>query len=442
MSEDHTGAHGDNGKKPKQESNFQQPDASGKPKDTKPSLTSRIQSSASTLFRDAVSQPSGGHGLDADLAQSLAGTGKAGTTAAGASRAMSASMAEASRLRNREGAGSASFLSSGSTGGGQSQPTGSFRSPLSSRVRSDLAGGFQLDDLTTEQFAQQQTYPLDDYRHNRQILLSNSDLFLEGAASGSIQMEEKEEEEIQGRGKGKGKGKARDIGSDIQQPENERQQHDAITKIYASMHPSRDPSDGAAVVSLLSDPSFQPGYLFQENDPDRDTNYSLTTELIADSQEDAILPLTPAEIRIIDSFRRHPSFIDPTLTMEKQRIKSTSLVPDIDAFLAQGEGHAARMPTPELSIDGAPGGSKESNTNFRDFILASLPDSVTAEWLRVEERYQDEVWGYLRPDLEAVTRELEEKNQDQDPNKREGGEGQAEGPAVRRLRMILKHMQR
>jgi hypothetical protein len=95
-------------------------------------------------------------------------------------------------------------------------------------------------------------------------------------------------------------------------------------------------------------------------------------------------------------------------------LSSVSLVPDIDAFLNEHDG---------------------SGVSLRDSVLAELPGS--GEWVGVQERYHDEVWGYLRPALEAAREEIEEA-------KGGGGEGvghgDGDGPAVRRLKMILKHM--
>ena len=53
----------------------------------------------------------------------------------------------------------------------------------------------------------------------------------------------------------------------------------------------------------------------------------------------------------------------------------------------------------------------------------------------VQERYVDDVWGYLEPVLEAAKEEIE------DGDKFEGtGHEDGDGPAVRRLKMILVHM--
>lgn len=144
--------------------------------------------------------------------------------------------------------------------------------------------------------------------------------------------------------------------------------------------------DGAAVVTLLSSSSL-------EEDP----------ALIPDIELDPTpLPLSINEQEALDSFR---------LSFDGPRLTSSSLVPDIDTFLSQGIAS----------------GDLKSGTALRDEVLARLPGA--GDWVDVQERYHDEVWGFLEPVLEAARTEMEQ------------GESQ-EGPAVRRLRMILGHMGR
>ena len=184
----------------------------------------------------------------------------------------------------------------------------------------------------------------------------------------------------------------------------ERANEDAFdTAWHRSSHPpptTTTPSapDGAAVVSLLSDSTFSPDFPI-EFDTDTDTPPA---------------PLTAAEIDMLKTFQRHL----PPPPAHQHRLTSSSLVPDIDSILSSAP---------------AAGGVETDATALRDHVLAGLPGA--ADWMAVEERYHDEVWGYLRPTLEAAAREMEEK--------KESGTGTGEdedGPAVRRLKMILKHM--
>ena len=207
-------------------------------------------------------------------------------------------------------------------------------------------------------------------------------------------------------GRGKGKGKARQGDYDQGQSTFDAAWQIA-TPSSVNHHQTLDnPSDGAAVVSLLSDHSFDPDFA---TDPDA---VNKDTDLLPPA------PLTNAEIEMIDSFRRlFPDTSLPRQDQQQHRLGPTSLVPDINAFL-----------------DSAPALTQSDAASLRDTVLSSLPGAT--DWVGVEERYHDEVWGYLRPTLEAAQNEIE--TQQQRPHE---GTGPIEGPAVRRLRMILKHMQ-
>ncbi|KAL4814148.1 hypothetical protein BDW67DRAFT_177332 [Aspergillus spinulosporus] len=168
--------------------------------------------------------------------------------------------------------------------------------------------------------------------------------------------------------------------------------------------PTLNPSDGDAVVAILNDQTFNPEFPPSANESPE----YVETELFP-------LQLTPAEMQMIESFRRQlpPGSQSATDTQQKQQLNSFSLVPDIGSFL-----------------DTVPAASATDATSLRDTVLANLPGA--AEWMSVEEKYHDEVWGYLRPTLEAAAKEIE--------SKKDSGITE-DGPAVRRLKMILKHMQ-
>ncbi|KAE8149687.1 hypothetical protein BDV25DRAFT_130152 [Aspergillus avenaceus] len=159
------------------------------------------------------------------------------------------------------------------------------------------------------------------------------------------------------------------------------------------------PTDGSAVMSLLDDQTFDPSFPPSADEPFE----MIDTEL-------SYPPLTQEEIQIIDSFRRHmaPSNDAPFT----HRLAPASLVPDIDTIL-----------------DSAAPQTDSEATLLRDNVLASLPGSE--DWVPVEERYHDEVWGYLKPTLEAARKEMEEAKDE--PRKEDG-------PAVTRLKTVLGHM--
>lgn len=324
--------------------------------------------------------------MGADLAQTLGTSSKAGSCRQQLSERSAASSAvmESFSRSNHAAAGSSSGAEAGGAGGSAPE---SFRSPM------PVHGGFALDAMEQDQFQKE---------YGDELLFGNS---------GPSQPQ------------GKGKGKEREIEESPNVPRSEF--HDAweaassqttaagqSTSSYtAPPHTSlQNAEDGAAVVSLLSDPVFQPEFLPTEDDP---TDYSVS---------DTVPPLTAEELQIIDSFRRRPSSSQGTEELQHHRpLTSRSLIPDIDSFLAQ---HDARNDSNHAAVDTA---------ILRDTVLSNLPGAE--DWIGVEDRYHEEVWGYLRPALEAASKELEEKKKN-GPEKKE-----EDGPAVRRLKMILRHMQ-
>ena len=129
-------------------------------------------------------------------------------------------------------------------------------------------------------------------------------------------------------------------------------------------------------------------------------------------------PLSAAEREALDSFRKGMGL--DSEDKGQGRLTGASLVPDIDVFLSQGFGGGI----------GEGGLSTSASTSLRDAVLTNLPGAE--DWIGVQDRYHDEVWGFLQPVLEDARAEIEEKKE---------GLGPAEdGPAVRRLRMILMHM--
>ncbi|OQE36678.1 hypothetical protein PENCOP_c011G02719 [Penicillium coprophilum] len=174
--------------------------------------------------------------------------------------------------------------------------------------------------------------------------------------------------------------------------------------------PSTD--DGAAVVSLLSDTNFDPNFEDPTTLPDTEIDIAA-----------APAPLSAAEREALDSFLKGTGVEEGR---SQGRFTGASLVPDIDVFLSQGVGSGVGFGEGNgLTMGGS------TSTSLRDAVLMDLPGA--GDWVGVQERYHDEVWGYLEPVLEDAKTEIEKG----------GGEGTGDGedgPAVRRLKMILMHM--
>ncbi|OJJ63075.1 hypothetical protein ASPSYDRAFT_41791 [Aspergillus sydowii CBS 593.65] len=312
------------------------------------SLASRIQNSASGLARNAFlsSAPSG------DTAHLLSDGSKATPSSS------SSALAAAEHYGETTGPSSSS-----SRDKPFHRPAETFRSSSTTQ-----SGGFEIPTLTEDEF--QNTYG--------------------GDLSGTVDDFEK--------GKGKGKGRGLDLGQDF------TSYHDDTTAT-----PTLVPSDGEAVVSILSDQTFDPDFPPTANEPPE----YLETELLPSH-------LTPDEVRMIESFRRQlpESTSAQDNTGQSRQLNPLSLVPDIGSFLDTVPTHSAT----DLSTSQA--------TSLRDTVLTSMPGA--ADWISVEDKYHDEVWGYLRPTLEAAAEEIESSK---DTSRTE------DGPAVRRLKMILSHMQ-
>lgn len=214
--------------------------------------------------------------------------------------------------------------------------------------------------------------------------------------------------------KGKGKEKAPD--QDHQHDHNRQSFENtwnSITTTNTTQLPPQsahaNPQDGSELLTLLTSPSFNPDF------PEPPTTNPDSTLIPNDLSDPTPFPLSQSEIQILESFRRN---LSPHHTPHHQQrdLNAASLIPDIDNFLST-----------------VPAQTQNDATALRDAVLTGLPGSE--EWVVVEERYQDEVWGFLKPVLEEARKEIEERREEQ------GQEAEGEdGPAVARLKMILRHM--
>ncbi|CAL5867268.1 uncharacterized protein PFLUO_LOCUS1483 [Penicillium psychrofluorescens] len=359
------------------------------------SLASRIQSSATNLARSAFQPP----GSAAEISRTLANT--TNSKAAGPSSLPSSSTQYHAASQDALGVPSSSTRQ---TGPGSSAAAESFRSNAVGSTSAETQGGFTLPPLTEEEFQQQQRqeHHLDD----GDIVLGDRDRDGDGVSSdplGPLQSET---------GNWKGKQRAYDPTQRRFDTAWERGQPASFQGIDGSSSQAQiNATDGAGVVSLLSDPAFDAG--FPSTTETGDEEPELETDLAFSEPP----PLTPAEIEMLDSFRRRMTPPPPHST-QSQHLTSFSLVPDIDTFLQLNDTSAAAETT-------------STSTSLRDNVLSHLPGAT--DWIGVQDRYHDEVWGFLRPALEAAKTEMEEKRQD--PHSED-----EDGPAVRRLKMILKHM--
>jgi hypothetical protein len=351
---------------------------------TTPSLATRIQSSAAGLARSAF-QPG-----STDTAQTLANS----TSSKPAAPSSSSSLSTTHLQTARDLSAPAHSASHGPSSG-----------PQTFREDGDAAtGSFALPPLTEEEFQRGTAY--DD----------KSGLLQTDTTTHTTRTNETEpytHHDLQTT-TGPWKGKARAQDPTQLQFETAWQRQHAYNPQQSEQH--LDTADGSAVVDLLSDSTFDPNF----EDP-------VTVNDIELDISAAPAPLSAAEVEALDSFRRGLGLGPDGQSVEDgrpARITATSLVPDIDTFLSQ-EGAG-------FGIEGT--GTATGPTSLRDDVLNRLPGA--GDWVGVHERYHDEVWGFLEPVLEAARAEIEEEEQ----QGQEGIGGGVDGPAVRRLKMILVHM--
>ncbi|KAJ5097751.1 hypothetical protein N7456_008472 [Penicillium angulare] len=338
-----------------------------------PSLAQRIQSSATGLARSAFVDPNAAQVL------SSATNGKTG----------SSTSSSLSSTVSREAYGpSNNSLSSGGVG----QPARGTSEAFRESDVQEQAGGFSIPALSEEEFQRGEN------------AFEDTNWSTPRSSEGSLQ---------NSNGNWKGKQRAQDPVQGEYTTAWDRANTNAQTP--ATENYTETQTDGAAVVSLLSSSSFDAGFT-NENEFDPDA---------------APPPLTAEEIKLLDSFRREIPREDPGIASSQTQtqsqpahLSSLSLVPDIDTFLQQNDPSAYSS---QNSRD-----ETGKSLSLRDDVLAHLPGAE--DWVGVHERYHDEVWGYLRPALEAAKVEIEEEGQV------EGTGHDGDGPAVRRLKMILEHM--
>ncbi|KAJ6006753.1 hypothetical protein N7451_004697 [Penicillium sp. IBT 35674x] len=358
---------------------------------SQPSLARRVQNSATGLARSAFQ----GAGSNAAQTLSSATNGKSRSFPSGSSAGY------ASQDVLGSGALSASSgQSARGPGAGEA-----FRDGQDTRGLSQTQGGFEIPALSEEEF--QNVY-------GSGALEPQQGLENVSASTGVNTQSSRESLQNSTTGNWKGKQRAQDpIQREYTTAWERANTNTSPEQSEATKH--MDPADGAAVVSLLSDTSFDANFGGAYGEQDKYPGADLDPDA-------APPPLTAEEIKMLESFRRQIAQEEGGEQPSQAPLSSFSLVPDIDTFLRDNDPAAYALAPTQKDLGGS------TSTPLRDAVLSQLPGAE--EWVSVHERYHDEVWGYLRPALEAAQKEIEEKNEIDD----------GDGPAVRRLKMILKHM--
>ncbi|EEH33799.1 hypothetical protein PAAG_04848 [Paracoccidioides lutzii Pb01] len=340
-----------------------------------PSMASRIQDSASGLLYNTFSGPSSRSVAD-DIASTLAAgltfSGKGSLSSSPHAPLQASSSTSGNILQSH---GLSLMQPSIRAGGDRMFPSESFRSTPSSTSHvhnEDNKAWEQFQDSTQKNAA-----------NNDTLLLNAYDL---SSAKGKGKRKSQEETDL-----------IRTTSSITpDQPGNfDSAWHNPYTPNTAHNHNNNHiytpkPTDGQAVVSLLSSPSFQSTAFTPPESPQSEL-FELDTSMLPHSSS----TISPTPLS-------KPPFTSAATTSIPTFLPSQlSLIPDIASIL--------------------------SAIQQQDCDWTQLPS--VAEWLEVDQTYQDTVWGFLKPYVEAVRKEMGEK-----------GEIMDDGPAVKRLGLVLGHL--
>ncbi|KAJ5936265.1 hypothetical protein N7454_005563 [Penicillium verhagenii] len=314
-----------------------------KPTNKHPALLARrIQTSAKDVARTFVPQ-----GPSSNAAQTLsnATNAKTGPSSSHASAGSSA----------QETLGSTSRPGPSERARGEAFRTSGAGPDTNTSLRAQ--GGFELPALSAEEFERGAGSEHEHgYGHGQEPGIENS--FSAGPGS-----RDSREDLQSSTGNWKGKRRAWDPVQVEYTSAWERAQAD--TNAHTSTNMNMNAADGAAVVSLLSDTSFDANFGGAYGGEDAyDAGIFSTGDRDGRGGAGAVASLA--------------------------QISSFSLVPDIDAFLQENDPAAyaqtAAVPRPDHTR------SKEyASTPLRDAVLSKLPGAE--DWVGVHERYHDEVWG-------------------------------------------------
>ncbi|KLJ11682.1 hypothetical protein EMPG_13142 [Blastomyces silverae] len=172
------------------------------------------------------------------------------------------------------------------------------------------------------------------------------------------------------------------------------------------------PTDGQAVVALLSSPTFQPATFTPPESPQSEL-FELDASMLQPLPTSSPNPLRTTTTTTTTT--QTPSFPPNQL----------SLIPDINSILT------AIQQQQQQQQQSHPHGQHDQDW---EWDWREMPG--VAEWLEVDGTYQDTVWGFLKPYVEAARKEIIERGEDGG-----GGDGPVEdGPAVKRLGMVMRHL--
>jgi hypothetical protein len=183
--------------------------------------------------------------------------------------------------------------------------------------------------------------------------------------------------------------------------------------------------DGAEVVALLSDPSFQPGLSFDEAMSSTDVNMD---------KQDNPFELSPAEIAFIEKLKA--TLPPPAAHKAPEPANPLNLLPDLHSNPATSNSSShsdIQATTPIHAEESYLYHPNLATTAAVQMRIGIEPIRGLEDWFEVINSYHEDVWGYLKPYAQAAKAEVEKAEQEHQPNP-------TGGPAVRRLGMLLAHL--
>lgn len=203
-----------------------------------------------------------------------------------------------------------------------------------------------------------------------------------------------------------------------------------------------DLNDGAAVVSLLSNPAFDindlplnvwdydpPAGASQVSQADHTLlKHSINTKMLSKGQRKSFRMQNPSvQQRSIDVYTGN-KMIHQSETLEKREISSKD---------RQREGSLRLIPKfgvpEEISIKNSMGVSQWDELKAR---LSNGSEGDVGPWLQILDRYHDEVWGTMLPLIQRAREEVRSGKE----NTNSGVQVLKDGSAVRRLKLVLQHL--
>ncbi|OJD13234.1 hypothetical protein AJ78_06289 [Emergomyces pasteurianus Ep9510] len=384
---------------------------SSEPASKDPSISSRIQESASGLLQNTLSGPSS-RSIANDIASTLAtglGWSNKGSFPSSTHAQLQGGSSASGSIPHSHGLNLGQ--PSGRAGGDQRFPSESFRS-VQSPATSNIPGE---DSRAWEQF-NHPTQSNTSTNNNEAFLLGPYDLS-SAKGKGKLITEEADLDPTSTSATPSNlRQNVRDNfdsawhNSSLPNPTQNQKNNEYHNTPHKSPHTSYTPhpNDGQAVISLLTSPSFQPATFTPPESPQSEL-FELDASMLPPSSSNQSTAATAATAATTTTTTgtitqlQTPSFPPNQL----------SLIPDIESILSaiQQQSHHPQQQ--------------------HDWDWAEMPG--VAEWLEIDGTYQDTVWGFLKPYVEAARREVVEQ--------RDRGLVEVEdGPAVKRLGMVLGHL--